>query len=198
MRHLRSVVFGVVMAMLIPFSVAPIASAESVPIPIPPTVRPQPAFAGITSGTLTLDQAKAEMAKLPKPTAQQMDIARAMLAKDHFDVSITQTPMPSLGGKGMSAPHTVSVGINWWGYYIYFTQNDIHQIWDIIWAAGIGAGAAILCSEGGPLAVVCAIAGAVIAYIIAEIIWNYIGYYVPSCGVYIEYTFWGSWSWGDC
>lgn len=154
-----------------------------------PSSAPSPPSPGVTSGTLA--DLQAMIASAPKPTKAQLALAKAMFAKHAFQGAVKVT------SSAVGVTPDVSVGVEWWGIWMYFTKEDIHNIWDIIWAAGIGAAAAILCAPGGWLAVACAIVGAVLAYIVAEIIWNYIGYYVPDCGVYIDYSWTSNWSWGS-
>lgn len=185
LRRTRYLLFGLVFLLLLPATVAPALAAGP----------KGPSSPAVMSGTITMAQLQAMAASVPAPTASQLATAEAMAAS--YKWQITSSVQYSAPSSGKVSPY-VNVGVNWWGIYIHLTQNDVHQEWDIIWAAGIGAGAAILCSEGGPLAVVCAIVGAAVAYLVAEIIWNYIGYYVPSCGVHIGYYWSGYWYWGNC
>jgi hypothetical protein len=187
-RRFKFVLLGLACLVLLPTTVAPAMAAG-------PSNPPQPPMHGVMSGTFTLAQLQAYAASLPAPTAAQIATAQAMAAKHPIQgtVDIQYTPPTS----GKINPY-VNVGVNWWGIYIHLTQNDVHQEWDIIWAAGIGAAAAMLCAPLGPLLIACAIVGAAIAYLVAELIWNYIGYYVPSCGVHIGYYWSGSWYWGKC
>ncbi len=196
-RRIVKTALLVAFCMLMPLTAAPVAAASG------GGSQPAPTSPGVTSGTLTLDQLQALAASLPAPTAAQLATAKAMAAKDHFQGTVKVVKQPSgpagTTPTGVLAPTPyVSVGVNWWGIYLHLTQNDVHNIWDIIWASGIGAAAAILCAPAGWLAVACAIVGGVIAYLVAELIWNYIGYWVPACGVHIAYNWWGGWSWGYC
>ncbi|TMC54216.1 MAG: hypothetical protein E6J20_03850 [Chloroflexi bacterium] len=189
-RRYRHLILGVLGALLIPLSAAPVAAAQS-GSPAPPT----PVFSG--SGTLASYQAA--FAALPAPTAQQMAIAQAWLAKHpQMAGSVAKIAQPKGTSTSGVTPY-VSVQWEWFGIRLHLTRDDVHNIWDLIWAAGIGAAAAILCAPGGWLAVACAIGGAVIAYIVAELIWNVIGYWVPWCGVHIDfYLWWGGYGYGAC
>ncbi len=194
-RRIKFALLGLACLILLPTTVAPaMASGPSNP--------PPPPMPGVTSGTVS--QLQALIASLPPPTADQLAIAKAFVAKHPLNgtVGIQTSPTSpviplSTTGKVGVTPY-VSVGVNWWGIYMHFTQSDVHNIWDLVWAAGVGGAATALCSPGLLLAVVCAIGGALVAYIVAEVIWNYIGYYVPSCGVHIGYYWNGHWYWGRC
>jgi len=191
-RRIKFALLGLACLLLLPTTVAPALAAG-------PSAPPPPSLSGVTSGTLTIAQLEAYVASLPAPTAAQLATAQAVAAKQVFQgtVSIQYAPSTTSGGKIGVTPY-VSVGVNWWGIYLHLTQQDVHNIWDIIWASGIAAAAAILCAPAGWLAVGCAIVGAVFAYLVAEVIWYYIGYYVPGCGVHIGYYWSGSWYWGYC
>lgn len=175
--------------MLMPMTAAPVYAA-STPQPLPDTT-----IAG------SLSQAQAAYAALPAPTPAQLAAAQAWLAAHPKMQGYVEklAPPKKAGGTGVVGPvPDVSVGWYWWGIRLHLTWEDVHNIWDLIWAAGLGAAAAILCAPAGWLAVACAIAGAVIAYIVAELIWNVLGPWVPSCGVHVDYYWWGSWGWGRC
>jgi hypothetical protein len=191
-RRIKFALLGLACLLLLPTTVAPALAAG-------PSSPPLPSSPGVTSGTLTIAQLEAYVASLPAPTAAQIAAAQAIAAKHAFQgtVSIQYAPSATGGGKIGVTPE-VSIGVNWWGIYLHLTQQDVHNIWDIIWASGIAATAAILCLPTGWLAVGCAIVGGVFAYLVAEVIWNYIGYYVPSCGVHIGYYWSGRWYWGNC
>jgi hypothetical protein len=185
-RRYRYLIAGVVGAMLMPLSAAPVFASQSTPAPAP-----------VISGSGSSASFQAAYAALPAPTAQQMAAARAWLAahpKMKGSIEKLSAPAPTTSGV---TPYVNTYWI-WGGFGIHFTQNDIHNIWDLIWSAGIGAAAAILCAPAGWLAVACAIGGAVIAYIVAELIWNWIGYWVPSCGVHINFYWWGAYDYGSC
>ena len=92
----------------------------------------------------------------------------------------------------------VSTSINWWGIRLHLTQADVHNIWVIVWTTGLAGAGAVLGLPGVWLAVACSIFGAVIGYLIAEIVWNYIGSYVPSCGVNIDIPWSLRWSYSTC
>lgn len=189
-RRYRFFILGVLCAMLMPLSAAPVAAAESAtPTPVPTTT---------LSGTGSLALAEEAFASLPAPTAEQMATAKAWLAKHpQMTGSVVKIDPPSSSTTRGVVPN-VSVSWNWWGIRLHLTKDDVHNIWDLIWAAGIGAAAAILCAPGGWLAVACAIIGAVVAYIVAELIWNVIGYYVPNCGVHIDFYWTGRYGFGAC
>jgi hypothetical protein len=187
-RRIKFALVGLACLLLLPGTVAPAMAAG-------PSSPPPPSSPGVMSGTITMAQLQALAASVPAPTAAQLAIAKKMAASYNWTTTSSVQYSPPSGGK---VSPDVNVNVNWWGVYIHLTQNDVHQEWDIIWAAGIGAGAGILCAEGGPLLIVCAIVGAAIAYLVAEVIWNYIGYYVPSCGVHIGYYWYGQWYWGKC
>lgn len=189
-RRYRFLIVGVVCAMLMPLSAAPVFAAQSANLAAPPTQQ--------LSGSGTLANAQAAFAALPAPTAQQMAIAKAWLAAHpQMSGSITKIDPPAKTPGSGPTPY-VSVYPEWFGFRLHLTYQDVHNIWDLIWAAGIGAAAAILCAPGGWIAVACAIGGAVIAYIVAELIWNVIGYYVPWCGVHIDFYWWGGYGFGKC
>ena len=179
--------FGVAACLVLPLTAAPVHAA-STPSPAP----------GVTiSGDLGSEQAA--FASLPTPTAAQMAAARAWLAAHpKMQGSVVQLAKPKSGAGSLGPTPYVSVSVNWWGVRLHLTQNDVHNIWDLIWAAGIGAAAAVLCSPGLWLSVVCAIFGAVIAYIVAELIWNYFGYWVPGCGVHVDFYWNGGYGAGYC
>ena len=186
--HVAKVSLGVAACLVIPLTAAPVHAASA--------QQPAPGVT-IVGNSAT---AQAAFAALPAPTAAQMAAANAWLAahpKMEGTIEVL-TKSRSGGGGTLSPTPDVSVGVYWWGIRLHLTQNDVHNIWDLIWAAGIGAAAAVLCSPGLWLAIACAIFGAVIAYIVAELIWNYIGYWVPSCGVHIDYNWSGGFGWGDC
>jgi len=61
-------------------------------------------------------------------------------------------------------------------------------------AAAVGS----LSTPGGPLAVACGIFGAVVGWLVAEIIWQYVGPWVPSCGMHIDVNWNLSWHYGWC
>ncbi len=194
-RRIKLALLGLACLILLPTTVAPAMAAG-------PSNPPPPPMPTVTSGTVA--QLQAMIASLPAPTSDQLALAQAFLAKHPIKGTVgiqtsptsPVTPLSTTGKVGVT-PY-VSVGVAWWGIYMHFTQADIHNIWDLIWSAGIGAAAGVLCSPGVALAIACAIGGAVVAYIVAEVIWNYIGYYVPSCGVHIAYYWNGGWNWGYC
>jgi hypothetical protein len=193
-RRIKFALLGLAVLVLLPTTVAPAMAAG-------PSNPPAPPSPTVTSGTLA--QLQLLIADLPPPTAEQLATAQAFMAKHplHGTVGLqasATSPVTPISTANRYVKPLVSVGVSWWGIYMHFTQGDVHNIWDLVWAAGVGAAATILCSPGLLLAVVCAIGGAVVAYIVAEVIWNYIGYYVPSCGVHIGYYWYGAWYWGRC
>ena len=185
--HTAKLSLGVAACLVVPLTAAPVQAAST----------PAPAPAVTIVGDLS--SAQAAFASLPAPSAAQMAAARAWLAAHpQMEGSIVELAKPKSSGGTSSPTPDVTVSVNWWGIRLHLTQNDVHNIWDLIWAAGIGAAAAVLCSPGLWLSIACAIVGAVIAYIVAEIIWNYIGYWVPSCGVHIDYYWNGRFGYGNC
>ena len=174
--------------LVMPMTVAPALAAS------PATPSPQP---GVTI-VGTLSEAQAAFAALPPPTPEQMAAAKAWLAAHpRLQGTIAKINKPTTAGQTGFSPD-VSVSWFWGGFRLYLTQQDVHNIWGLVWTAGIGGAAAVLCSPGLALAVACAIGGAVIGYIVAELIWNAIGPYVPSCGVHIDFYWWGGFGWGYC
>jgi hypothetical protein len=137
-------------------------------------------------------QLQALVANVPAPTPQQLAIAQALLAKPfQGTIGVQATPTSSITPLSTSikvgvTPY-VSIQIGWTSITVHFTQADIHDLWKTIAEAGIGAVAAILCAPAGWVAVAYAVVGAAFGWFIAEVIWYYIGYYVPSCGVHITY-----------
>jgi hypothetical protein len=182
-RRIRFLLLGLAFALMLPTTVAPAMAAS-------PSNPPPPPNPGITSGTIT----QALLQAMPAPTAQQLAIAQKVLAKYKFQGSYTL--LKTAPGGTMSP--MVYDSINWWGVYLHFSPDDIHQLWQAMWLGGVGAAAAILCAPLGWIAVACAVLGAGFGWLIGEIIWNHIGYYVPSCGVHISYNFGGWWSSGTC
>lgn len=184
--HVTRLSLGVAACLVLPLTAAPVQAASTQPAP------------GVTI-VGNLSSAQAAFAALPAPTAAQLAAAHAWLAAHpKMQGTISKLTAPTGGTGKIGVSPDVSVSVNWWGIRLHLTQADVHNIWDLIWAAGIGAAAAVLCSPGLWLAIACAIAGAVIAYIVAEVIWNYIGYWVPGCGVHIDYYWWGSFGYGYC
>jgi enamine deaminase RidA (YjgF/YER057c/UK114 family) len=186
--HLKVAILGLACLVLLPTTA--VAAAP-----------PPPSYAGVTSGTAA--QLQALVAKLPAPTPRQLAIAQALLAKPFQGTIAVQaaptspiTPLSTSIRVGVT-PY-VSVQIGWTSITVRFTQADIHDLWRTIFEAGIGAVAAILCAPAGWVAVGCAVLGAAFGWFIAEVIWYYIGYYVPSCGVHVTYYWSGQWSWGNC
>jgi hypothetical protein len=185
--HAAKLSLGVAACLVVPLTAAPVHAASTPP--------PTPGVTFVDSAS----SAQVAFASLPAPTAAQMTAARAWLAAHpKMEGSIVELSKPKSGTGTLSPTPYVSVSVNWWGIRLHLTQNDVHNIWDLVWAAGIGAAAAVLCSPGLWLSIACAIAGAVIAYIVAELIWNYIGYWVPGCGVHIDYYWWGRYGYGNC
>jgi hypothetical protein len=184
--HVTKLSLGLAACLVMPLTAAPVQAASTQPAP------------GVTIVGNAKD-AQAAFAALPPPTAAQLAAAQTWLAAHpKMQGTIAQlTKSGGVSGKIGVSPY-VSVSVNWWGIRLHLTQTDVHNIWDLVWAAGIGAAAAVLCSPGLWLSVACAIVGAVIAYIVAELIWNYIGYWVPGCGVHIDYYWWGSFGYGYC
>jgi len=188
-RRVKFALFALVFVMLLPLTVAPAMAAGPSSPPTPPSPL-------VTSGTLA--ELQALIASLPEPTPEQLAIAQDFLANHPLQGTVTVDTTSPAGPVRIGPRPDVSVGVDWNGITLHFTKEDVHNIWDLVWAAGVGAAATILCAPGGWVAVACAIAGAVIAYIVAEVIWYYIGYYVPDCGVHIFIPWTYSWSWGYC
>ena len=184
--HVTRIALVTAGCLVMPLTAAPVQAASQPNQPLP----------GVTI-VGNLSDAKAAYAALPAPTAAQLAAAQAWLAA-HPAMQGTIVKLKQPGGGSGTTSKYVSVNWYWWGIRLHLTQADVHNIWDLIWAAGIGAAAAILCAPGGWLAVACAIIGAVVAYIVAELIWNVIGYWVPGCGVHIDFYWWGGYGWGAC
>jgi hypothetical protein len=182
-RRIKFALFGLAFLLLLPTSVAPAMAAGPSNPPPPPMTQITPA------------QMQTMIANLPAPTAQQIADAKAILTEHPLQGTVSIQYAPPSGGK--LSPY-LSVGHTWYGWYMHFTPNDVHVIWLAVWAGGIGGAATALCAPGLVLAIVCGAGGAVLAVIVAELIWNVIGYYVPSCGVHIGYTFWGTFTAGWC
>ena len=186
MTHFRRLAIALVVALLASTGASLVLAAS------PP---PAPGLAQSAEGalvSLTSQQAQA-ISDSVKPT----EASRVWAGKHHMQGTVTVLPMVA-ASRGMAAPYVVSIGKAWYGVWVYLTQSDVHAIWDLVWAAGISQAAASLCAPAGWLAIGCAIVGAVLAYVVAEAVWNYIGYYAPSCGVTIVYYWWNSWGRYGC
>jgi hypothetical protein len=98
-------------------------------------------------------------------------------------------------GKAVKGPQpNLTWGVGWDYVTVYLSENDVHNIWDLIWTVGLGAAGAALCAPGVFLSALCAVVGAVIGYVIAEAVWNWSAW---NCGLEVTYyifanTFTGS------
>jgi hypothetical protein len=172
------------------------APAQAATAPPSPGVR-----TGVTT-TITQAQVQAWMTaalSAPAPTAAQMAAVDAYAKAHPFQGTVMPLPAPP----GQKVGPLIGGGIYWWGVQVTLTNSDVHTIIQIIAMGGIGAAAGFLCGlVGGPaalfLAAACGVAGAVLGYVIAEIIWNNIGPYFRGHGVYVNYSFYNyyHWSWG--
>src|ERR1700746_3673288 len=137
---------GVAACLVVPLTAAPVQAA-STPAPAP----------GVTI-VGNLSSAQAAFAALPAPTEAQMSAARAWLAAHpRMEGSIVVLSQPKSGTGALRPAPYRSLSVNWWGIRLHLTQNDVHNIWDLVWAAGIGAAAAVLCAPGLWLSIACAI-----------------------------------------
>lgn len=163
-------------------------------VPVPVSASAPPVVPGAQSVTVSAAQVQAIEAGFPAPTAAQLAAALAYAKAHPFKGTISPLPAPS----GTRVSPDVSTNVYWWGVRIHLTRDDVHNIWDLVVVGGISGAAAILCGPGVWLALVCGLIGAVVGYIVAEAVWYYIGYNVPSCGVHIDIPWTLQWSWGNC
>ena len=185
-RRYRFVLAALVGALLMPLSVAPVFAQQ----PAPP--------APSSSGTGTFAQIEAQFAALPPPTAHQIALAQAYLDAHPLQVTIEKLPAPTSTTPKLGLTPYASIGVYWWGYRLHLTPTDVHDIWYAVLMGGLAGAGAVICSPSGVGIVFCGVIGGVAGLIIASLVWNYFGYYVPSCGVHIDYRWWGTYSYGTC
>ncbi|MGO8947046.1 MAG: hypothetical protein ACLQUY_05165 [Ktedonobacterales bacterium] len=77
-----------------------------------------------------------------------------------------------------------SIGFGFDSITLYLTNSDVENIWYLVLTTGVSAAGALLCAEGGPIAIACGIVGAVIGYVVASVVWNYINW---NCGLAITW-----------
>jgi hypothetical protein len=166
-------------------------TAEAAKAPVAPT-----ATAASFTTSATYAQTMAQFAALPAPTASEYAVALAYAKAHPMQGTGVLIPPPSTGSS-LGAIQDVGGGVYWWGVRLYLSQNDVHNIWVIVATVGLGGAALILCSPGVWLALFCSIVGAVVGYIVAEIIWNYVGSYA-RCGLTIDIPWTLRWSFRGC
>ena len=153
----------------------------------------------LAGGSGSVAELQALAKSLPAPSAAQLAGVLAIARLHPMQGLVTLIPRPQDAvppASGLVGPD-VSVQLQWWGIHIYLTSADLHAIWNMVLTGGIGGAAAILCSPGGPwLAVACGVGGAVVGYIVAEAVWNYIGpRSTPAC---IDIPWSLQWHWYGC
>lgn len=175
---------------------APAQAAMAPPTPPSPTIHTGP-MTTVTQAQLQAWMSAAQ--KAPALTAAQQAAVDAFVKAHPFQGTVVQLPAPP----GSKVAPEVGGGFYWWGIQVTLTNNDVHNLIQIILMGGIGVAAAALCGLiGGPfgpfLAAACGVLGAALGYLIAEVVWNNIGPYFRGHGVYFNYSYYNynHWSWG--
>jgi len=146
-----------------------------------------------STGPIAIDLAQVQlmMQNAAPPTAEQLALVTAYFAAHPLQITVKTTSAPP--SKGGIQPD-LSVYVYWWGVRIHLTNADVVSLFTLIVEAGAGAVAGFLCLEGGPLAIACAIIGAVVGWIIVTAVlqatYNFYG-----CGLNIDYNYWYGWRW---
>jgi hypothetical protein len=131
------------------------------------------------------------MANTPPPTAEQLALAQTYLTAHPLQGTLTSTASaPTRGG----IQPNLSVGWYWWGYRLSLTNADVTSLFTAVVTAGAGAVAASLCIEAGPVAILCAIGGAIVGWLVVTIVLQATNNF-GGCAVNIDYNYWNGWGW---
>jgi len=144
-------------------------------------------------GSTTIDLARIQqlMQKTAPPTAQQIELAKAYFAAHPLQITVQPTGVtPTSGG----LQPNLSVGVYWWGFRIHLTNADVVSLFTAIVEAGAGAVAGFLCAPYGPVAIACAIAGAIVGWVVVTVVLQATRNF-GGCGLNIDYNYWYGWRW---
>jgi hypothetical protein len=127
------------------------------------------------------------------PSAQQLALARAYFKAHPLQGTLQRMSSAPAAPRGGLRPN-ISVGIYWWGYRLHLTNADVTSLFTVIVEAGAGAVAAALCIEAGPVAILCALAGAFVGWLVVTVVLQATNNF-GGCGVNIDYNYWRGWRW---